>query len=79
MKDLLCGPRQRTSGRRQRPDDSFYSDAASETSSVCSETSFRTGSEISDVCEICLFRYFTVHLLWVFLQIFSAVYLILPR
>jgi len=46
---------QRSSGRRQRPDDSFYSDAASETSSVCSETSFRTGSEVSDVCDVCLF------------------------
>ena len=46
---IVCVQRQRTSGRRQRVDDNFYSDAASETSSVCSETSFRTGSEMSDV------------------------------
>lgn len=50
MKPMLCVQRQRSTGRRQRIDDNcFYSDAASETSSICSETSFRTGSEISDV------------------------------
>ena len=52
---MSCVQRQRTSGRRQHADDSYGSDAASETSSVCSETSFRTGSEMSDVCEIHLF------------------------
>jgi len=52
---VVCVQRQRTAGRRQRNDDScFFSDAASETSSVCSETSFRTGSEISDVRFTCL-------------------------
>jgi len=52
MKVVWCVQKQQTLGRRQRgsADDSF--DAASETSSVCSETSFRTGSEISDVREL---------------------------
>lgn len=46
MQTMMFVQRQRTSGRRPRADD----DAASETSSVCSEASFRTGSDISDVC-----------------------------
>jgi len=43
---VVCIQRQRTTGRRQPGADD---DAASETSSVCSETSFRTVSDISDV------------------------------
>jgi len=62
--------RQRTSGRRHS-DDSFYNDAASETSSVCSETSFRAGSEISDVRDICTF-FFLHCLVIIILAIISS-------